>query len=175
MATTAEIDALKPGSPFWQFSLRVYRNQAVQQACLALQDGSGVDVNVLLFMLWLGSDGRELSGQEVRSVIAAVEPWRRGVVVPLRTARQNLKQSVAAVDAKSAEALRLQVKRMELEGERLQQEALYGLSLGGSLGRPGAAARSACSVNVAAYAKELGREFPAEYVTTMVEAASRSA
>lgn len=175
MATTAEIEALKPGSPFWQFSLRVYRNQAVQQACLELQDGSGVDVNVLLFMLWLGADGRALTGEEVGSVVAAVDPWRRGVVVPLRTARQNLKQSVAAVDAKSAEALRLQVKRMELEAERLQQEALYGLSLGGPLGRPGAVVRNACMANVAAYAKKLGRVFPAEHVTTMVDAASKPA
>lgn len=175
MATTAEIDALKPGSPFWQFSLRVYRDQAVQRACLELQDGSGVDVNVLLFMLWLGSNGRQLSGQEVRSVIDAVEPWRGGVVVPLRTARQNLKQTVAAIDAKGAEALRLQVKRMELEAERLQQEALHGMSVSRPLGQPGADVRSACAANLAAYAQALGRVFPAGHVTTMVDAASKPA
>ena len=41
------------GSPFWRFSLRLYRAPGVGDACIALQETSGVDVNLLLFLLWL--------------------------------------------------------------------------------------------------------------------------
>ena len=40
------------GSPFWRFSLRFYRRREVADACIALQEEAGVDVNLLLFLLW---------------------------------------------------------------------------------------------------------------------------
>ena len=42
-------------NPFWDFSLKLYASPAVQTACLDLQDDCGVDVNVLLYMLWQAS------------------------------------------------------------------------------------------------------------------------
>ena len=47
-------------NPFWRFSLRTYRAPGVQEACLALQDRCGADVNLLLFCGWTGRDGRAL-------------------------------------------------------------------------------------------------------------------
>ena len=41
------------GSPFWKFSLGYYRGAGVSEACLELQDRCGVDVNVVLFLLWM--------------------------------------------------------------------------------------------------------------------------
>ena len=38
---------------FWGFSLRIYARQDVPQACLALQDEGGADVNLVLFLLYL--------------------------------------------------------------------------------------------------------------------------
>ena len=35
------------GSPFWNFSLAVYRASAVQDECLDLQDQFGRDVNLV--------------------------------------------------------------------------------------------------------------------------------
>lgn len=172
MTTMPEIWGTGAGSPFWQFSLRIYRSQEVQNACLALQDGSGVDVNILLFMLWLGSQGRELSAAEARRVIDAVEPWRAGVVVPLRTARRELKEPAKAIEANGAELLRLQVKRMELEAERLQQEALYALAKDGGLGRVGVGASMAAAANVDAYGAALGRALPAEHAGVMLRASA---
>ncbi|MGZ3308467.1 MAG: DUF2390 domain-containing protein, partial [Xanthobacteraceae bacterium] len=40
------------GSPFWRFSLRFYRQPKVADTCIALQEERGVDVNLLLFLLW---------------------------------------------------------------------------------------------------------------------------
>lgn len=39
-------------SGLWTFSQRFYDDPAVQQACLAVQDDHGGDVNLLLCLLW---------------------------------------------------------------------------------------------------------------------------
>ena len=36
-------------TPFWRFSLTYYGQPGVSDACIALQDGCGVDVNLLLY------------------------------------------------------------------------------------------------------------------------------
>ena len=52
------------GSPFWRFSLRFYRQPRVADACIALQEESGVDVNLLLYLLWFVEmpGGSDLTG-----------------------------------------------------------------------------------------------------------------
>ena len=47
-------------SPFWQFSLAFYRQPGVADACIRLQEEAGVDVNLLLFLLWQASLKRGL-------------------------------------------------------------------------------------------------------------------
>ena len=158
-------------NPFWEFSLRIYQSTAVQQACLDLQDGSGVDVNVLLYMLWQARQGRRLSGEEARAVLAAVETWRQDVVVPLRTARRHLKAPPPALDVAGAEALRGVVKKAELEAERLQQAALYALALPVvRAGSGGAPVRVAAEANAAAYAAALGRPLASAPLGVMLDA-----
>ena len=58
------------GLSFWTFSLNVYAEQEVADVCLNLQDQFDVDVNVLLFMLWSADQGRRISLQEIRDIIA---------------------------------------------------------------------------------------------------------
>jgi hypothetical protein len=64
-------------NPFWTFSLEIYSSKAVQEACVELQDVSGVDVNVMLYVLWLADRGRRLSvagGTEaLRNMVKKVE------------------------------------------------------------------------------------------------------
>ena len=113
-------------NPFWTFSLEIYSSKAVQEACVELQDVSGVDVNVMLYVLWLADRGRRLSVADVRAVFDMVEAWRSEVVVPLRAARRALKVPPSAFEPGGTEALRNMVKKVELEAERLQQWALFG-------------------------------------------------
>jgi uncharacterized protein (TIGR02444 family) len=47
----------RQGSPFWRFSLRLYRAPGVGDACIVLQEETGVDVNLLLFLLWQAKSG----------------------------------------------------------------------------------------------------------------------
>jgi uncharacterized protein (TIGR02444 family) len=160
----------RAGNPFWDFSLKIYSSPAVQKACVDLQDGSGVDVNVLLYMLWHGSQGRRLSDQDAKAVLDAVEGWRIDVVVPLRTARRNLKTPPPALDPPAAEALRAIVKKAELEAERLQQSALFTLKLPSGATSGAVAVRAAAEANVAAYAEALGRPLAEKPLSVMLEA-----
>jgi uncharacterized protein (TIGR02444 family) len=162
--------AQRRNNPFWDFSLALYSRPDVQKACIDLQDGSGVDVNVLLYMLWKAANGCQLTSEGAKAVVAAVEPWRLDVVVPLRAARRNLKAPGAAMDAEAAEALRTIVKKAELEAERLQQAALYGLRLPVATASAAASARETATVNVAAYAAALGRSLAPAPLGVMLEA-----
>ena len=42
----------------WRFSQDFYRLPGVASALIALQDRAGLDVNLMLFALWLGVTGR---------------------------------------------------------------------------------------------------------------------
>jgi uncharacterized protein (TIGR02444 family) len=110
-------------SRFWTFSLTVYGAPAVQEECLDLQDGHGVDVNMLLFCAFVGAvHCARLPDQDMRAAVTEVGKWNQSVVSSLRDARRALKR-FAANDA-SAEALRNSVKAAELEAERIEQAML---------------------------------------------------
>jgi uncharacterized protein (TIGR02444 family) len=157
------------GSPFWRFSLRFYRQPGVADVCIALQDGCGVDVNILLFLLWLATERRSLAPDVARTVCARAAPWRDGVVAPLREVRRRLKDGSALVERGPAEAFRTAVKALELESERLQQEALFALAAGLAT-EYAASVEAAARANVAAYQHVLERTFNPDAVTTLLGA-----
>jgi uncharacterized protein (TIGR02444 family) len=156
-------------SPFWRFSLHFYRQASVADACIALQDECGVDVNLLLFLLWLAGAKRQLSVADVKELDASVRAWRELTVVPIRNLRRALKGAASLVEANKQEAFRTRIKAIELEAERLQQEALYNRSRSTPLGNtadPAAAARA----NIAAYERVLGLPFQKAAADRLVSA-----
>jgi uncharacterized protein (TIGR02444 family) len=157
------------GSPFWRFSLRFYRRPGVADACIALQDACGVDVNILLFFLWLATAKQRVPLAAAQEVCAKVAPWRDDVVVPLRTLRRRLKDGSSLVERGTAELFRTRIKAVELESERLQQEALFALTAG--LATENATTiKSAARANVAAYEQALARKFAPEAVDVLLAA-----
>lgn len=72
------------GSPFWRFSLQFYRQPGVADACIALQEESGVDVNLLMFLLWQASQRCKFSPGEIDWLESKISGWRESAVVPLR-------------------------------------------------------------------------------------------
>jgi uncharacterized protein (TIGR02444 family) len=159
----------KAETPFWRFSLHFYRQAGVSDACIALQDGCGVDVNLLLFLFWLADSGRLLNSDEVKNLDDSVRDWRNLTIIPIRDARRKLKGVRTLVDPGTQEAFRNRVKAVELEAERLQQEGLYAFTQSGPLGRraaPGDAARA----NISAYARLMGASFPTNAVAILVSA-----
>jgi uncharacterized protein (TIGR02444 family) len=156
-------------TPFWRFSLTLYRQSGVSDACIALQDGCGVDVNLLLFLFWLASDDRQLSAADVKLLDDNVRDWRNLTIIPIRDARRKLKDAATLVEPGRQEAFRNKVKMIELEAERLQQEALYEFSRSGPLGMAAPAA-AAARANIAAYQGVLGASFPNQATGTLLGA-----
>ncbi len=148
-----------PGSPFWRFSLRLYGRPGVPAACIALQEGAGADVNVLLFCLFAAHSSRRLDTDDVRQIAAAADPWKAGVVMPLRAARMSLRAPALMIDSDGAAALRRSVKQIELEAERLQQEGLFKAFDFRTFGGPASEAGEAARQNMAALEQTLNTVF----------------
>jgi uncharacterized protein (TIGR02444 family) len=153
-------------TPFWHFSLRFYKQAGISDACIALQDDCGVDVNLLLFLLWRASEGWQLSANEVRNLDQTVKSWRELTIIPIRDTRRKLKGAATLLDHNRQEAFRNKVKAVELEAERLQQEALYEFTKSGPLGKE-APAKDAARANVGAYESAMGKTFPKQAVDVL--------
>lgn len=132
----------KPSNPFWDFSLALYGRPGVAPALLGLQDRRGVDVNLLLYCCWMGSGGQLLSQADLASARDVGLVWQQEIVHPLRAVRRRLKQGFPDLNAESVEALRRRLGDIEIEAERVAQDAMAGL-------RP-IAAPSASSLGAAA-------------------------
>lgn len=158
------------GSPFWRFSLRFYRQPAVADACIALQEEAGVDVNLLLFLLWHAAARHELLPADVAALEERIGAWRDTTVVPLRALRRALKTPPALVAPAAAEMFRTRIKAVELEAERLQQEAMYELARATLLGQEASSPAAAARANVAAYESMRAAVFPTGAVETLLAA-----
>jgi uncharacterized protein (TIGR02444 family) len=158
------------GSPFWRFSLQFYRRSGVADACIRLQEEAGVDVNLLLFLLWHALQRRALSLSEVERLENAVGPWRQQAVIPLRTIRRALKSPPALLETGTAEAFRNRVKAVELEAERLQQEAMHARVRDGLLGAHAGSVAEAARANIAAYGGICRAVFPENAVEVLISA-----
>lgn len=107
---------------FWQFSLAVYGAPGVATECLVLQDTLGIDVNLLLFVAWLGQKRRiALSESDIARVEGIVQPWHLQAVRPLRAIRRDLK----AFPTADRELFRNRVKALEIEAEQIEQALLF--------------------------------------------------
>lgn len=113
-----------PENPFWDFSLSAYDRSGVAEACLALQERYGIDVNLLLFAAWAGHCGQRLSGQQMAGVMTAAAAWQVEVVRPLRSVRSWLKRQEQVPEG-LGESLRGEVKALELQAEMLEQLLLH--------------------------------------------------
>ena len=114
-----------PDFPLWRFSLAFYRRPGVERACLALQDGWGADVNMLLFCCWAGiEEGAPLDAARIERAMAAVAQWQARVVAPLRALRRQLKAGFDGLAQADAEDLRRRVVALELDAEYLAQRLI---------------------------------------------------
>jgi uncharacterized protein (TIGR02444 family) len=168
-------DAKSPaaGSPFWRFSLKFYRQPGVGDTCIALQDDAGIDVNLLLFLLWQASERRALSASDVEQLERRIGGWRNMTVIPLRNVRRALRSPPTLVESASAEAFRTKIKAVELEAERLQQEAMYELARSSPLGQAVPTPQAAAQNNVAAYETACSKPFSKPAVETLLAAFTR--
>lgn len=116
------LNAAAPGE-FWDFTLKVYRREAVAPACLSLQDRSGLDVNFLLLCVYAGSRSVALSNDDFARIDRAVAAWRHNVIQPLRAVRRWLKDQ-AILPNEAVDGLRRGVLSREIESESHQQRLM---------------------------------------------------
>jgi uncharacterized protein (TIGR02444 family) len=118
-------------SPLESFALAVYGRDGVPAACLALQDGLGVDVNVVLFAAFVGAvRGEVLTESDVAAAGARVGGWHRDVVVALRTVRRRLKGYPAPASGVTATAeLRSKLQGLEIDAELIELRELNELAV----------------------------------------------
>jgi uncharacterized protein (TIGR02444 family) len=165
----SETASAPQANPFWTFSLGYYRGAGVSEACLELQDNCGVDVNVVLFLLWQASQKRRVAPADVKALADKVRPWQVEVIGPIRALRRKLKSDAPLLDKGSAELFRTRIKAIELESERLQQDAMAALAAG-LKADSAPSAEAAARASIAAYEGALGRPFTPAAVDTLIAA-----
>ncbi len=117
-----------PNHPFWTYSLRLYGQAGVTDACLALQDEYGLDVNIVLFCIWSGLAGPgELTKNELTLAAESAGQWQREVVERIRWVRRTLKQDPLGAKPELANAFRPQVQALEIQAEHVEQLTLAAL------------------------------------------------
>ena len=110
----------------WRFSLALYARPGVAEALIALQDGAGRDVNLILFALWVGATrAHRLNPAEFAAAEAAIKPFNTGVVHQLRRLHRELKGNADP----HIQALRRRILRTELGAERRVQNRLAATAL----------------------------------------------
>ncbi|WP_282008334.1 TIGR02444 family protein [Brevundimonas aveniformis] len=98
----------------WDWAVRAYARDGVQDICLSLQDDDGQSVCLLLWAAWRGSvdpDDAEAAADVARS-------WHRTAIDPVRAVRRTLKKPVPDMEDTRRLALREEIKRVELSAER---------------------------------------------------------
>lgn len=158
-------------NPFWRFSLAVHGAPGVDAECLALQDTHGIDVDVLLFCVWVGARGTLLTDDGLATIEALVQPWRDTAIAPLRAARRGIKTLPQAADDDVA-ALRKDLAALELRAEQIEHAMLY-QCVGALDSATGTAPGEATHRNVSALGRSRGT--PGLAAPRLIEAALKRA
>lgn len=106
----------------WDFACRVYQKNGVADACIQLQDQHNINIPLLLFCCWAGQGYTALSPQEIQTLKQFSENYSQQTTQPLRQIRREMKQGYNSewpITQADWEALRGQVKKLELETERV--------------------------------------------------------
>jgi uncharacterized protein (TIGR02444 family) len=111
----------------WRFALSFYGREGVSSACLVLQEKLGVDVNILLFVIFARLErGVTLDTQELAAIDGLVRGWRTEIVQVLRQVRTRLKSAPFSSSSSATEDLRNRIKADELSAEQIELVMLAG-------------------------------------------------
>ena len=117
---------------FWSFSLEFYARAGISECLIDLQDRFGADANVVLFCCWCGVSGRPPVDESLlREAMAQTGVWQSDVVQCLRSLRRDMKAGINGVPLSDSNPIREEVKRLEIECERIEQMRLAGLAPAG--------------------------------------------
>jgi uncharacterized protein (TIGR02444 family) len=115
-------------SGLWDWSVRVWAVDGVQNAGLDLQDAQGQNLPLLLWAAWCAQTGRAPDADDIEAACDTARVWQETTVAPLRAIRRQLKTRIPDFDDDDREAVRAQVKALELDAERRLLAALEALA-----------------------------------------------
>ncbi len=108
----------------WDFAGDIYQHEPVKAQCLYLQQTAGVDVCLLLTMVWAGRGGCRMDADLLSELHTLSSPWQAQLLMPLRDVRIAMgpAQGSATVDIEpeQREAIYQQLKALELDIEYRQ-------------------------------------------------------
>jgi uncharacterized protein (TIGR02444 family) len=107
----------------WDFALAAWTRPGVEAACLALQDGYGQCVPLLLWRAWAAAEGRTVAALEPAIALARI--WDNQIIVPLRGVRRTLRADVYGAEGQAASE---KVRAAELAAERALLASLEALT-----------------------------------------------
>lgn len=105
----------------WADMCAAYRDAALGRACLDVQEKYGADVPLLLVLCIADRLGRGIARDNLEALVLESKDWRDIVILPLRRARNDMK---GRFTAPAESGLRDDIKRLELEAERLHVQRL---------------------------------------------------
>lgn len=108
----------------WEWVLEAYARPGVPEATLRLQDEFGQNTSLLLWAVYAEARDPALLARAAE----ATRAWDATALTPLRNVRRALKPALPPFRDHDREALREEVKRLELAAERLLMETLADLS-----------------------------------------------
>ncbi len=115
-------------SELWDWAVKAYAADGVGEACLHLQDAAGQNVPLLLWAAWTARTGRKPDADALEAACDVARAWQETAIAPLRAVRRAMKGRNPDLEDADREAVRTQVKAVELEAERRLLAALEGLS-----------------------------------------------
>lgn len=128
----------------WDWAVRAWAEPGVGEAGLELQDTAGQNVPLLLWAAWAARTGRRLDAEALEAGCDVARAWDEAAVAALRSVRRALKVRQPDLDDSDREAVRAQVRAVELDAERRLLLALEALAPA-----PGGAARPVLEALVA--------------------------
>ena len=129
-------EALSDVAPdFWDWSLATYDISGLPEVLLKLQDEFDFDVNLILWCFWAGRWYPSLSEDQTTELLRSTQTWHKRVTVPLRSLRRDMKDMKDILTKKGCKSVRRDVKNLELETERLEQDFLAEATKQGSTGQ----------------------------------------
>lgn len=105
-------------SDLWTWAVAAYDAPGVAEACLNLQDHNEQNVPLLLWGAWIAVTGRRPDEETIEAACDAARAYDSVIVAPLRAVRRTLRAPVPDIENDHREALRQQVKTVELDAER---------------------------------------------------------
>lgn len=144
----------------WDWTLRAYGQEGVPQACLDLQDAHGQNTSLLLWAVWAEASDPALLARAAD----VARRWDALALTPVRDIRRALKPPFAGIADDARQALREDVKAVELRAERVLMETLEALT-----GEPGGAHALAA---LEAASKAWGPPAPADALAALAAALS---